>query len=190
MTADGGHLHLAVNMCWTYAYQALLVGDSNPCLDTEFKWLAGFALANTLNFWSVECVQFVFVLALLGMNAGGSLEPHLQGLQLFALVFHQRQLPLYLSEQNPKDRLLAFDGASKSFELLGMRIAPSAPTKLFAFFLKGLLELNASPFGSLHLAISNKRISVGWAMAFSWTVVSTMRRSNSLFLMHQCPTQP
>jgi hypothetical protein len=45
---------------------------------------------------------------------------------------------------------LAFDGAPKTLELLGMGIAPSAHAKLFAFLVKGLLELNASPFGSFH----------------------------------------
>jgi hypothetical protein len=49
------------------------VCDGDTGLDSKFVGLAGFAFAYALNFWRVQCVQLVFVVALLGAYAFGSL---------------------------------------------------------------------------------------------------------------------
>ena len=164
-------------------HQAALVGDGDAGLDAELVGLAGFALADALDLRCVQRVELVLVLGLLvRMRSARSSKVFRWAMALGRFAGRACQFALDLAQHDAQNRALALDGTAQALELLGVGVAAGLAAQFLAFLGEGLLETMPARLAActtLCRAISSRRLSTGWAMAFSCTVVSTMTRSNS-----------
>ena len=124
-------------------HQAAFVGHGDTGLDAELVGLAGFALADALNFRCMQGVQLVFVLGLLLADALGTLKQRVQmGDCIRGFAGCACQFAFDFAQHNAEDGALALDGAAQSLELLGVGIAAGFAAQLLAFFYESLFQGN------------------------------------------------
>jgi len=98
----------------------------------------------------VQGVELVFVASLLGADSLCPLQPQVQVAVRLWIVCGEANgchLALHLTDDDAQDSALAFEHTLQATELFGMGVAPCFPAQGFAFFGKGLLELDACAFG-------------------------------------------
>ena len=164
-------------------HQAALVGHGDVGLDSELMGFAGFALADAFDFRCMQGVELVLVLRLLPADAFGPFEQCVQvGDGTERCTDRGRQFAFDFAQHDAEDGALAPDGAPQGLELFGVGVAAGLAAQFLPSFTKVCFKAMPTRLAActtLARAISSKRPSTGWAMAFSWTVVSTMTRSNS-----------
>ena len=130
--------------------QALFVGHRHTDFDAEFVGFSGLAFADAFNLWRVQRIKFILILALLGANALGALEPSFQGAQRQSVVGCGGHLAPDPANENAKDRALALDHAPEALELFGMGVTARLTLQGLAFGGKGLFEHDGATLGSRH----------------------------------------
>ena len=95
-------------------HMAVFVRDHHRTLDTKLVRFFGSAFGDTLNLRRMQCIQFVLVVSLMGLNAGGTFKPEGQivaCLWLFGRKFGTLHFALHLPDDDAKNGTLAFEHA-------------------------------------------------------------------------------